>query len=289
MTSLKITDVRENEGDSAFLIDDGKTAVLYDTGFAFTGHKVAGRIKEQLKDRKLDYILLTHSHYDHAAGSPYIKRLRPEAKVVAGEYAVKIFNKPTAKALMRELDGKFAAKCGITEYEDLIDELKVDIAVKDGDEITAGDMTFKVIDLPGHTKCSVGYYLKEHKLLLGCESLGNFDGTTHITPLYLIGVSTALASIKKATALEIDNILIPHHGLLNKEQTAYYLANTYAVNEDCALSIANMLKNGCSKEEAMEYFIERFYGYRKDNMPPIDALKLNTSIMVNLIEKEMVL
>ena len=188
MVNLKITDVRADNGDSAFLIDDGKTAIMYDSGFAFTGYAVAEKIKKELGGRKLDYIFLTHSHYDHAAGAPYALKFWPEAKVVAGEYAVKIFGKPTAKAVMRDLDKKHALKCGVAEYEDLIDDLKVDIAVKDGDKIQAGDMTFTALNLPGHTKCSIGYYLEENKLLLSCETLGNFDGTTHITTLYLVGV-----------------------------------------------------------------------------------------------------
>lgn len=110
MESIKITDVRALPGDSAFLIDNGKTAILYDSGFAFTGYKVADRIKAILGNRNLDYIFLTHSHYDHALGSVYALKYWPNAKVVAGEYAAKIFAKPTAKAVMRELDNKFAAK-----------------------------------------------------------------------------------------------------------------------------------------------------------------------------------
>lgn len=39
MGDLAITDVRTLPGDSGFLIDDGKTAVLYDTGFGFTWKK----------------------------------------------------------------------------------------------------------------------------------------------------------------------------------------------------------------------------------------------------------
>ena len=80
---LKITDVRAHPGDSAFLIDDGTTAILYDTGFAFTGYAVADNIGKVLGKRKLDYIFLTHSHYDHAAGSPYICARYPDVKVVA--------------------------------------------------------------------------------------------------------------------------------------------------------------------------------------------------------------
>jgi len=169
MNNLTITDVRVNPGDAAFLIDDGKTAIMYDSGFAFTGYEVADKIKTILKNRNLDYIFLTHSHYDHALGSVYAKKMWPEAKIVAGEYATKIFAKPTAKAVMRDLDRKFALKCGVSEYEDLIDDLNVDIPVSDGDIIRAGELEFIVINLPGHTKCSVGYYCKTEKLFLSCE------------------------------------------------------------------------------------------------------------------------
>ena len=43
---VKITDVRAISGDSAFLVDDGKTSILYDSGFAFTGAEVAENVKK---------------------------------------------------------------------------------------------------------------------------------------------------------------------------------------------------------------------------------------------------
>ena len=89
---LKITDVRVVPGDSAFLLDDGRTAILYDTGFGFTGYGVAENVRRVLGKRKLDYIFLTHSHYDHALGSAYVAKRYPDVKVVAGEYARTIFH-----------------------------------------------------------------------------------------------------------------------------------------------------------------------------------------------------
>lgn len=80
--ALKITDVRSVPGDSAFLLDDGTTAVLYDSGFAFTGFAVVRNIRRELGERKLDYILLTHSHYDHALGAAYAARVWPEVQIV---------------------------------------------------------------------------------------------------------------------------------------------------------------------------------------------------------------
>ncbi len=286
MQNITITDVRSVPGDSAFLIDDGITAILYDSGFAFTGYAVAENIRKILKDRGLDYIFLTHSHYDHALGSVYVKKLYPKAKIVAGEYAAKIFAKPTARAVMRELDNKFARKCKKEAYEDLIDDLSVDIPVCDGDEISAGKMRFTAVSLPGHTRCSMGFYLSENKLLLGTETLGVYGGENIVVPSYLIGFNTTLESISKAEKMAIDTILVPHYGLLNKAATIKYLKQCRLSAETTAKDIADILRQGGTENDALLYFTEKFYhGYIK-KIYPVDAMELNTGIMINLIKKE---
>ena len=286
MKEVKITDMRVQPGDSAFLVDDGTTAILYDTGFAFTGYGVAENVKKTLGDRKLDYIFLTHSHYDHALGSVYVLKYWPEAKVVAGEYAAKIFAKPSAKAVMRDLDRKFANKCGITEYEDLIDYLKVDIPVKDGDIIKAGTMTFQAINLPGHTRCSVGYYMPSEKMLLSCETLGVYDGFETVIPSYLIGYNVTLESIEKVHELDVERILIPHFGVLEGEMTQLYLKmsrkNTVQVAED----FMELIKEGKSDDEILEFYKAKYYRDEVRVSYPEDAMKLNTGIMIRLIKKE---
>lgn len=287
MNNLKVIDVRVSLGDSGFLIDDGKTAILYDSGFAFTGYAMADKIKAYLGNRKLDYIFLTHSHYDHSLGSAYALKYWPDAKVVAGEYAVKIFAKDTAKSLMRDLDRKFADYNGIGEYEDLIDNLKVDIPVCDGDKITAGDMTFTVVNLPGHTRCSVGFYLEKEKLLLSCESLGVFDGNGRVVPSFLVGYQMSIDSIRKAQALDIENVVVPHCGYLDKEQTAFYLQEAYRSTVKVAEEIADLLRNGGTKKDALELFKAEYYHGNVRDMYPVDAMELNTGIMIGVIEKEL--
>lgn len=287
MRNITITDVRANKGDSAFLIDDGKTAIMYDSGFAFTGYEVADNIKKILGDRKLDFIFLTHSHYDHALGSAYALKYWPDAKTVAGEYATKIFAKPTAKSVMRDLDNKFAKTCGVDSYEDLIDDLKVDIAVADGDEIVAGDMTFVALNLPGHTKCSVGFYCKERKLLLSCESLGIYDGNGDVLPAYLVGYQMALDSIERVKSLDTEAILVPHFGVLEGEKAKRYIERAENSAKKSAEWILSCLKKNISKEEIVRTYIEKVrHGYIKEIFP-IDAIKLNTSIMVDLVEREL--
>lgn len=283
--NIKITDVRALKGDSAFLIDDGKTSILYDTGFGFTGFQIAENIKAHLKGRSLDYIFLTHSHYDHALGSAYILKVFPNAKVVAGEYAKKIFSKPSARSTMMTLDRKFALKNGVEDYEDLSENLKVHIPVADGDKIAAGDMLFTALNLTGHTKCSVGYYLESEKLLLSTESLGVYVGDGVVVPSYLVGYEMVLDSINRVKALEAEKILIPHFGVIEKEQVKLYLKNAYESAVSTYEEIREILKTG-TREEAVNHFVNKFYTEKVKEIYPYDAMILNTSITVALIEKD---
>ena len=287
MNNFKVTDVRALPGDAAFLIEYKNTAVLYDTGFAFTGYKVSDNIKKILGERNLDAILLTHSHYDHAAGAPYILKRFPKATVYAGEYAEKIFKKNSAKALMREMDRKFANKCGVKEYDDLFDQLKVDIALKDGDRFTVGDLNISAIHLPGHTRCSFGYYIEELGLLLSSETLGVYDGKEGVVPSILIGTDAAFDSIKKAKKLSVKQMVIPHYGLISEDTTKIFLSLSEKSAKETYEGIVDIIKNGGSKADALQFFKDKYYhGYIKE-IYPVDAMELNTGIMMDLIIKEM--
>ncbi|MBE6901006.1 MAG: MBL fold metallo-hydrolase [Ruminococcaceae bacterium] len=287
MDRIKITDVRVNPGDSGFLIDDGKTAILYDTGFGFTGFAMAEKIKQVLGDRRLDYIFLTHSHYDHALGSAYILRHYSDAKVVAGRYAAEIFKRQGAIAVMQDLDRKCAQRCGVEYGEFLGNELRVDITADDGDIIEAGDMCFRVLYLPGHTRCSIGYYCEEHALMLSSETIGVYDGEKLIVPSFLVSYNDSLRSIDKVLSLKIENLLAPHLGLLSKEQTMFFLSSCKQSAKSAAGSIADMIKSGTNDNDIIREFKNTYWrGYIKDIYPE-DAIDLNTSIMITLIRKEL--
>ena len=287
MIPLTITDVRSVPGDSAFLIDDGTTAVLYDVGFGFTGYAVAENVRRVLGERPLNYILLSHSHYDHALGSVYLRKHYPDVQVVAGAYADKIFRKPTARAVMRDLDRKAAASMGVTEYEDLIDDLRADITVSDGDVIECGSMRFTAVELPGHTKCSVGYYLAENRLLLASESLGVYCGNGVYLASFLVGYQMTLDSIRKAGELDVHAMVIPHYGPVSGEEAREYLRCGEETARKNAELIRAQIAEGKTNEEILEYLTEELYIEQVKPCYPYDAFRMNTEIMINLVRKEL--
>lgn len=283
---MKIIDVKVLTGDSSFLLDDGKVSILVDSGFGFTGEEMTNKIADYLGDRKLDYIFLTHSHYDHVLGSINAALRYPEAKVVAGAYASKIFAKPTARALMHKLDSEFAKECGYGDYADLTEHLKVDIEVEDGDTIKTGDLTWQVIGLPGHTKCSVGYYCVEEKLLIGVESLGVYGKNGIVMPSYLVGYQMVMDSIARVKALNPEKILIPHYGVIEGEEAKVYLMASEKSSVEDAKMIKRAILEGKTDEEIVSMLHEKYYFGYIETIYPIAAFTLNAGITVRLLRNE---
>ncbi len=284
-TQLQIVDVRTTTGDSAFLLYNDSVSILYDTGFGFNGDALADRIADVLGDRQLDYILLTHSHYDHCLGAPYVTRRYPNAQVVAGEYTAYVFTRPSAIATMKKLDRACARQYKKYKYEFLGEELKVDIVLKDGESIRVGDKTFVAVNTPGHTKCCVAFYEAQERLLLSTETLGIYS-REGVMPIILVSFEKALASMDKMLSLDLNKILIPHLGVIEGEELKDYLNRA---KSDCIAIrdyILNCLNSGMRKSKIVKSFSREFLsGYIGETYPP-KAAKLNTSLMVDLVERE---
>ena len=290
MQKIRVTDVRVLPGDSGFLIDDGETAILWDSGFGFTGWGLAENVSRELGDRKLDSIFLSHSHYDHVLGAINVKKLYPDATVYAGEHAAQVFAKETTRTRMRDLDVNAALERGVNEYDDFIDELEglVDVVVEDGDIIHAGKMDYQVIALPGHTKCSIGFYELNTRMLLGSETLGNYDGEHNVIfPIYLVGYQMTLDSIDRAVSLEPKSVVVPHYGLVGEDRVQWYLDSIKPAAAELAETFKRLIEAGKTDEELTAWYRDKFWHGKMKIIYPREAIKLNTGIMANLVRREL--
>lgn len=149
---------------------------------------------------KLKYIYLTHCHGDHILGVTELK------------------NKCGGKILIHRLDaeGLNNANINLTPYikEEEI-ELEADSRVDDNDLIHIGNLEFKVIHTPGHTKGSTCLYCEKEKCLFSGDTL--FRGTWGRTDVPTGSIEDIMNSItNKLMKLPDDTICYPGHGLSTK-------------------------------------------------------------------------
>ena len=148
-------------------------------------------------------------------------------------------------------------------------------------------MEFRVISLPGHTRCCIGFYCEKEGLLLSNETLGVYDGDKTILPAFLVSFADTIKSIEKIEKLDIKYILAPHFGLLDEIQTEYFLKNMKSSAQNIADDILGSIRSECSDEETVAQFKNKYwYGNTKESYPE-DAITLNTSIMVRLLRSEL--
>lgn len=156
-----IINVCGDSSNATWLIKGDNGNVLYEAGMAYSAGKMIENIKKELNGDPLHAVILSHSHYDHVAGLPFVRMEWPNAVVYGSEYAAKILEKSSVRETMKRLSSDAAKGAGmeLPPYEDSL--IKIDRTVKEGDIIRLGDTKIRVFETPGHTKCSVSYLVND--------------------------------------------------------------------------------------------------------------------------------
>ena len=157
---------------------------------------------------KIKYIYLTHCHADHIGGVAELK------------------NKLGGKILIHrdDVEGLFNQDVSLSDYIGAPKiELEADSRVDDKDLIHIGNIEFKVIHTPGHTKGSSSLYVSSHKMLFSGDTL--FRGTWGRTDLPTGSLEDIMNSIcNKLMILPEDTIIYPGHGrtsMIHEEEPIY--------------------------------------------------------------------
>ena len=171
-------------GTNCYILEDdttGKAAVI-DPG------DEAGRILKVLEEDKVEveYILLTHGHYDHTTAVPELARTFPQAAIY--------IHKADANGAGSQLFPLAGQVEGLKYYDE-------------GDTLPLGSLTIQVLHTPGHSPGSVT--LKVEDVLFTGDTL--FCGSMGRTDLGGGSYEQIMASLKRLGRLEGDFHVCPGH------------------------------------------------------------------------------
>ncbi len=155
----------------------------------------------------LKYIYLTHCHGDHIGGVSELQR------------------KKGGKILIHRFDaeGLTNPNISLTNYLGIDASFEPDSRLNDGDLLHLGDLEFKVIHTPGHTKGGTSLYCKKEGFLISGDTL--FRGTWGRTDLPTGSLEDIMDSItRKILILPGKTIVYPGHGkstMIREEKPIY--------------------------------------------------------------------
>ena len=167
-------------GTNCYILEDGKKAAVIDPG------DEADRILAQL-DVQVEYILLTHGHYDHTTGVPELHKALPGAKIY-----------------IHQADANGAGS-RLFPLAGQVDDL---LLYDEGDTLPLGALTIEVLHTPGHSPGSVT--LKAGDVLFTGDTL--FAGDCGRTDLRGGSWEEILVSLGRLGKLEGNYHVLPGHG-----------------------------------------------------------------------------
>ena len=276
-------------GGEAFLILGSEKTAIHDCGMACYCRETISNIHEILDPlgRTLDYIFMSHTHYDHIGALPYIIDEWPEITVCGAEKAAKVFSSEVAKQTMREL-GDNAAELYDTGFGHVkTDPLRVDLIMKEGDEVDLGDIKVVFYEAKGHTDCSASYMLLPMKILFLSDSIGQYERPGKIATASLKSFRQSIEAAKKMAGLGAKVLIGMHYGMIPPYYNDKYFEEFIDESKWEWSLIRRLIEKGMTDDEISDVHDIFYWDEEKVLIQPYEAHHLNTMITIKNVRKEM--
>lgn len=264
---------RTSEGN--LLIGESYTA-MFDCGMAHCAGKTIQNAKNALQDRQLDYLFITHTHYDHIGALPFFRKEWPGLCLVTSQAGANVLLKDTPRRVIRELSIVAANEQNVqfdASYSD--DVFHADLIVKEGDIIPLGGLSVETLETPGHTRDTLSFFIPELEMLIVSETTGVYlpDGTVY--PPYLTSFNDTVNSIEKCRKIPCKYLSLPHKGLTDKKDVNDFFDKTLSACTDCKNFILEMNSKKIDQEALLDLFYKKYGNETLFSYQPKDAFFAN--------------
>jgi glyoxylase-like metal-dependent hydrolase (beta-lactamase superfamily II) len=149
---------------NCYLLSGEGGAILIDS----CNYKDGPKILKRIRDKNVKLILLTHGHFDHVASAKYLSK-RLNVPIALSEKDLPIIGKGEASILhgTTALGKVFSFFSKPVLKRAAYSVFEPDVLLTEGQDLSEYGVKAHIIELPGHTKGSVGVLTDDGSIIVG--------------------------------------------------------------------------------------------------------------------------
>jgi glyoxylase-like metal-dependent hydrolase (beta-lactamase superfamily II) len=257
------------EGNNEFMIING--------GISYIVPDLLRQVKELGMDtEKVTKLLILHTHFDHVGIVPFLRRRHPRMEIYASRRGWEILQMEKATKAINQFSRTVAKRAGKEEVYSIYDlDWREDVAgetVSEGDRIDLGGLEVSILEIPGHSSCSIAAYVPEFKALFPTDGGGiPFDET--IVASGNSNYTQYQQSLEKLRSLEVEYYCADHYGYVTGEEATEFISKSIEMAAQQRARIEEVCRNTQDIDLAAQKLISIFYKESPDYFLPPEIIQ----------------
>jgi len=235
-----------------YLLKGSEEFALLGGGLTYIVPDIIQQLKRfKIEEKKIKRIIILHSHFDHCGIVPFFKRRWPWVSITASQRTKELLDKPEVMESISSLNQILSTEHGLEQPDKDIGielgRINIDDVVKEGDILSCDDLPMEVMEVPGHSSCSIAIYVPQEKAMFASDAGGIPIGDRIFTAANS-NFDKYQESLQKMARYEIEVYLTEHFGARTGSDGRHFLQKSI----DAAIETRSILEASYAKTKDIE-------------------------------------
>lgn len=250
-----------------YLVKDQDQAILLGGGMVHIAPDIPGQMKNlSLDPKSINNLVILHSHFDHCAAVPFLKKAWPWIEVGASQRAKELLaSEKVIKGIeyMNQVGLEQMGLAHLTKKYDLsFKGIQVERVLQTDDVLHCGDLELQILEVPGHSSCSIAVYIPALQALFPSDAAGIPFGDDVFTAANS-NFDLYMENLERMANLEVKFIGAEHYGAkLGEEAKLFLKKSIQSANRTRAI-----LEESLAKTKDLKSSVEEVTNLLYQNVP----------------------